>query len=96
MESRFKVNFIVNLYRTQRASEGRRLPYECVGWKVSFAMLMALQVRRVVNMSVMEGRGAPMIILAVFTMHSSDFRYVSVLPPCHTVMQPVTLTMVPW
>lgn len=50
-------------------------------------MLMALQVRRVWKMFAWEGRGAPMTLLAVFTMCCSILRQEAVQPPYQTVMQ---------
>lgn len=67
-------------------SEGRRLKRECEGWEVSSAILMVRRVRQVLKISVREGRGAPMILLAAFTMHCRVFRQEAVQFPYHTVI----------
>src|SRR4029434_5110341 len=78
--------------------EGRRLNRLCAGWLVSLAIKVAFRVRRGVYMSFKEGRGrgAPMILPAVFTMRCSAFLLCSVQLLPHTVMQlDRMLSMVP-
>ncbi len=62
----------------------------------SFTILLALLEHRVQKISRMEGRGAPMIFAAVFTLRWRVLRSAALQFPYQTVMQLVsTLSMVP-
>ncbi len=66
------------------------------GWVGSFTILVALLEHRARKMSRMEGRGAPMIFAAVFTVRCRVLRSAALQFPYKTVMQLVsTLSIVP-
>ncbi len=66
------------------------------GWVGSFTMLLVLLEHRARKMSRMDGRGAPMIFAAVFTVRWRVLRSAALQFPYQTVMQLVsTLSMVP-
>ncbi len=80
-------------YRLPDGKSWKRLWEGLVG---SFTILVALLEHRARKMSRMEGRGAPMIFAAVFTVRWSVFRSAALQFPYQTVMQLVsTLSMVP-
>ncbi len=65
-------------------------------WEGSFTMLLVLLEHRARKMSRMDGRGAPMIFAAVFTVRWRVLRSAALQFPYQTVMQLVsTLSMVP-
>ncbi len=66
------------------------------GWVGSFTMLEALLEHRARKICRMEGRGAPMIFAAVFTVRCRVLRSAALQFPYQTVMQGVSaLSMVP-
>ncbi len=66
------------------------------GWVGSSTILFALLEHRIRKISRMEGRGAPMIFAAVFTVRCRVLRSAAQQFPYQTVMQLVsTLSMVP-
>ncbi len=66
------------------------------GWVASFTILVAFMEHRARKMSWMEGKGAPMIFAAVFTVRWRVLRSAALQFPYQTVMQLVsTLSMVP-
>ncbi len=79
-----------------RLPEGRSWKRLWEGWVGSFTILFALLKHRVRKISRMEGRGAPMIFAAVFTVRWRVLRSAAQQFPYQTVMQLVsTLSMVP-
>lgn len=54
--------------------DGRGLERACEGLEGSPARLMALWVRRMLKMSIREGRGAPIILLAVISNDSQNMK----------------------
>ncbi len=58
-----------------RLPDGRSWKRLWEGWVESFTMLSVLLEHRVRKMSRIEGRGAPMIFAAVFTVHWSNMGY---------------------
>ncbi len=79
-----------------RLPEGRSWKRLWEGWVGSSTILFALLEHRVRKMSRMEGRGAPMIFAAVFTVRWRVLRSAAQQFPYQTVMQLVsTLSMVP-
>ena len=79
-----------------RLPDGRSWKRLWEGWVESFTMLLVLLEHRVRKMSRMEGRGAPMIFAAVFTVHWRVLRSAALQFPYQTVMQLVnTFSMVP-
>ncbi len=79
-----------------RLPEGRSWKRLGEGWVGSFTILFALLEHRVRKISRMEGRGAPMIFAAVFTVRWRVLRSAAQQFPYQTVMQLVsTLSMVP-
>ncbi len=66
------------------------------GWVGSFTILVALLEHHARKMSRMEGRGAPVIFAAVFTVRCRVLRSAALQFPYQTVMQLVsTLSIVP-
>lgn len=60
-------------------------PWQDTGVReVSPGMLMAVLLRQVWKLPAREGGGAPMILLAMFTMYCSIFQQEAVQPPYHT------------
>ncbi len=79
-----------------RLPDGRSWKRLWEGWVESFTILLALLEHRARKMSRMEGRGAPMIFAAVFTVRCRVLRSATLLFPYQTVMQLVSmLSMVP-
>ncbi len=79
-----------------RLPEGRSWTRLWEGWVGSSTILFALLEHRVRKISRMEGRGAPMIFAAVFTVRWRVLRSAAQQFPYQTVMQLVsTLSMVP-
>ncbi len=79
-----------------RLPEGRSWKRLWEGWAGSSTILFALLEHRVRKISRMEGRGAPMIFAAVFTVRWRVLRSAAQQFPYQTVMQLVsTLSMVP-
>ncbi len=79
-----------------RLPEGRSWTRLWEGWVGSIMILLALLEHRVRKLSRMEGRGAPIIFAAVFTVRWRVLRSAALQLPYQTVMQLVsTLSMVP-
>ncbi len=79
-----------------RLPDGRSWKRLWEGWVGSFTMLLVLLEHRARKMSRMDGRGAPMIFAAVFTVRWRVLRSAALQFPYQTVIQLVsTLSMVP-
>ncbi len=79
-----------------RLPDGRSWKRLWEGWMGSFTMLLVLLEHRARNISRMDGRGAPMIFAAVFTVRCRVLRSAALQFLYQTVMQLVsTLSMVP-
>ena len=79
-----------------RLPDGRSWKRLWEGWVGSFMMLLVLLEHRARKMSRMDGRGAPMIFAAVFTVRWRVLRSAALQFLYQTVMQLVsTLSIVP-
>ncbi len=79
-----------------RLPDGRSWKRLWEGWVGSFTILVALLEHRARKMSRMEGRGAPMIFAAVFTVLCRVLRSAALQFPYQSVMQLLsTLSVVP-